>query len=42
MSFDTVKANLEKEGESLLCQLRDELDGYKDKFRSNYLFHFLN
>lgn len=26
MSFDTVKANLKKEGESLLSQLRIELE----------------
>ena len=40
MSFDTVKTNLEKEGESLLCQLRDELNEYKDKFRSNISVSF--
>ena len=35
MSFATVKANLEKEGASLLCKLRDELSEYQDVFRSN-------
>ena len=35
MSFDTVKANLKKEGESLLYQLRIELSEDLDVFRSN-------
>ena len=33
MSFATVKANLEKEGVTLLCKLRDELEEYRDVFR---------
>ena len=35
MSFDAVKANLKKEGESLLYQLRIELSEDLDVFRSN-------
>ena len=34
MSFDTVKANLEKEGEKLLDELRDYLSEKQDVFRS--------
>ena len=35
MSFDTVKANLEKEGEKLLVNLRDLLNNtFTDQFRS--------
>ena len=34
MSFATVKTNLEKEGASLLCQLKDELRKELDLFRS--------
>ena len=36
MSFDTVKANLEKEGEKLLDELRDYLSVKQDVFRSNF------
>ena len=35
MSFNTVKANLEKEGASLLSQLKKELGEDLDVFRSN-------
>ena len=36
MSFDTVKANLEKEGKKLLNELRDYLSVKQDVFRSNF------
>ena len=36
MSFDTVKANLKKEGKKLLVVLRDYLSEKQDVFRSNF------
>lgn len=35
MSFDISKVNLKKEGESLLCKLRDSFNEFKDVFRLN-------
>ena len=42
MSFATVKANLEKEGTSLLYKLKDELSEYKDIFRTTMSESFTN
>ena len=36
MSFDTVKANLKKEGKKLISELRDYLSKKQDVFRSNF------
>ena len=40
MSFATVKANLEKEGASLLGKLRDNLNEFEDVFRSGLSVSF--
>ena len=42
MSFDTVKSNLEKEGASLLSQLKEELSEDLDVFRSNSSESFID
>ena len=42
MSFDTVKSNLEKEGASLLSQLKEELSEDLDLFRSNFSVSFID
>ena len=42
MSFDTVKANLEKEGASLLSQLKEELSEDLDLFRCNFSVSFID
>ena len=42
MSFATVKANLEKEGASLLSQLKEKLGEDLDVFRSNFSDLFID